>query len=945
MKRIRTISGLIAVISLLLSVIWLSPAFAAVPVLSSLGEFMVEGMAVPGAMDADNLGNLYIADTRGGKVFKVDQYGNLLQSFALQGNGSGVAVTPDGQRLYVSRKNDVVVADANTGVVLSVLDGSENEVAEFHLAGPIDLDAAGNVYIADIARSEIKVFNSAGVFQTRFGGVGTTNGLFKSIGGMAVSPTGKVVVADASALNAKVHVFTLDAGLNVTSVAAYANTAFGSPVMHLPKGISFDTTGRGYVLERFNSHIRMISSGFAYLGAYNNPAGILAGVTDTAFDSVNNRLFVGMTSGRVSVFGVDGGQNPVPQINRAPGMPSTISPVGGSEVPSASPVLMIGNATDEDGDDLTYHVTVKQAEAVVYEADVAGQPGDTTSISVPVALDENMGFSWTVQASDGELSSDVSPAANFVVNAVEEAPSVPVLMTPDNGESVDGAAGLSWGSCSDPDPNDNVMSYVVEVALDDSFTEIVASENTSDTMMALNAMAAYGDLVDGTPYFWHVFAADQSQMMSEPSATGQFVYDTTVLSVTANIPGAQVFLNGNHGYAGQKIGVVPLEIYDVMTGTVSVVVERPGFETFVDHVVITDKANISIDAELVPAKVVASLSENKNAINGRKGISVNSVAKPFIVDFDNDGDLDLLAGGDGEVTLFANLVMSSLFRFDVDNGIALDLPVVNGAAPFVVDWNNDGRKDLLVGQSEGQVTLFTNIGLNEAPVFDAGVNLDAAGSVLTVGSNAAPAVIDDGNDGDKDLLVGNAAGDVLLFVNQGSDENPQLVAPVVVVNVGSPVVPMTVDWDADGQQELLLSYADKIGVFAKIDGQYQPVQEFAEKKVNYIGAFPIAIDEYGKQLFVGKANGEIVILTGNNVEPVAAFYQALQDKVDELGALVAAENPALLDQVTTIDSLITTGDFIGAAAATDALAAQLPAGAAQDSALELAALLKIRYLS
>ena len=57
------------------------------------------------------------------------------------------------------------------------------------------------------------------------------------------------------------------------------------------------------------------------------------------------------------------------------------------------------------------------------------------------------------------------------------------------------------------------------------------------------------------------------------------------------------------------------------------------------------------------------------------------------------------------------------------------------ASVEVVDWNNDRKKDLLVGTyAGGNILLFLNKGTDSAPRFTAGEKLKAGRGLLTVGS-------------------------------------------------------------------------------------------------------------------------------------------------------------------------------------------------------------------
>jgi hypothetical protein len=73
---------------------------------------------------------------------------------------------------------------------------------------------------------------------------------------------------------------------------------------------------------------------------------------------------------------------------------------------------------------------------------------------------------------------------------------------------------------------------------------------------------------------------------------------------------------------------------------------------------------------------------------------------------------------------------------------AQPLTIGHTASPEIVDWNNDGKKDLILGTyltfpnpiEEGKVMLYLNQGTDEAPVFKEGRYLQAAGQVISVGA-------------------------------------------------------------------------------------------------------------------------------------------------------------------------------------------------------------------
>ena len=62
------------------------------------------------------------------------------------------------------------------------------------------------------------------------------------------------------------------------------------------------------------------------------------------------------------------------------------------------------------------------------------------------------------------------------------------------------------------------------------------------------------------------------------------------------------------------------------------------------------------------------------------------------------------------------------------NGGPINVGTGGNASPFVVDWNGDGKQDLLLGQYDGgKIRFYENVGEDTAPAFGDFVYLQADG--------------------------------------------------------------------------------------------------------------------------------------------------------------------------------------------------------------------------
>jgi hypothetical protein len=90
-----------------------------------------------------------------------------------------------------------------------------------------------------------------------------------------------------------------------------------------------------------------------------------------------------------------------------------------------------------------------------------------------------------------------------------------------------------------------------------------------------------------------------------------------------------------------------------------------------------------------------------------------------------------------------------------------------------------GATDLLVGAEDGYVRALRLVRRAEdgVPVVGPPGRLQEYGAHLSVGAKACPSVVDWDGDGRDDLVIGNAAGQVLLSRNTGSGDAPRFAPP------------------------------------------------------------------------------------------------------------------------------------------------------------------------
>ena len=191
----------------------------------------------------------------------------------------------------------------------------------------------------------------------------------------------------------------------------------------------------------------------------------------------------------------------------------------------------------------------------------------------------------------------------------------------------------------------------------------------------------------------------------------------------------------------------------------------------------------------------------------------SDVIMPTLADIDGDGDLDILVGGTGfyGVAMFENTgtAQAPAFGLPVYSPFGLT-DYTYGARIAIVDLDDDGDLDLLVGGYYGDLRYYENTGSSSNPSFGAGQTNPFGLQPAYDWSFITGDDVD--RDGDYDLMVGEYYGDMLYYENTGTKSNPQFAAPVAnvssIMNAGYLQFPVLADMDGDTDPDLLVSVYD-----------------------------------------------------------------------------------------------------------------------------------------
>lgn len=794
----------LSVLTLVTAVISLpSVSTAATSPLVSVLSPLTQGLRAPVKMTLDAEGNVYVADQRIGGVVKFNASGSQ-QLIVRAVNPSGLAFAQDGTLLVSQSSLDgksafVARYNAVSGQEVGRLTGGQLQAP----AGIAVDDMTGFIYVVDSRAGQIEAYNADGVFSKAF-----AKGTLSSPTGISFEKVSRQL-AVSDTLNNKVQFFNLEGALVKSigvaipggSTAIFAGQIapmqFSSPVavvFEYSKDL-VPVLNRMYVVDAYQGTVQVIDpagTGSAliiagttknYIGSTGTANGQLMVPSDAAFDSVNSRLLVVNGFGNITIFGIDGGKNPV---YVAPVTPVDPTPVVVTPAPALVVAVVPGLTTSAL---VSISGTVDAGSTVTVINQTTSKSGDAAVVggtwSYEVALAEGLN---SLSVSAQKLNSEKS-VASAAITLDTTSPSLVVSALANGSNASDPVQNIS-GTVTDQNGASVTVNGVTAVLAGNAFSVPVTLLNGSNQISVVAVDAVGNTTANNRTLNYNV---GSGLLVANP------VDNTMTANSTLNINGSVI------GALTVSVAGVPVTVVDgawsasaqLVAGvnTVEVVaVDVVGNSSSVKRTITLDSAKPAL-AIVAPAQDVAVNVPNvlisgtvsdtsaialEYSMNGSTvSVPVNTGVYSFNIDFAAEGNYSVALTAKDAAGNASTVVRNVIYD---KTPPAFSLNQVNGVMPEKLSGTVEPGSSIVVKDGTSQVGLVSIAdgswtadlaGVNYTPENLLAVATDAAGNST---SKALVYNFPDGTlNGTGKPTVQDALRTIRLVVNQTTPSTLELV--------------------------------------------------------------------------------------------------------------------------------------------------------------------------
>jgi sugar lactone lactonase YvrE len=240
-----------------------------------------DGNTSAGGVAVDSAGNVYIGDAGNDRVRRVTAGGLIYTVSSSLFYPIGIAVDPAGNLFIADTGNSRVLKVTVDGVVRIVAgngrlgysgDGGQATSASLNAPTGIAVDAAGNLYIADLFNNRVRKVTTDGVIRAvagsgipGFAGDGgpAASALLNNPYGVAVDASGSLYIADRG--NNCIRKVAADGSIStIAGNGTFGFSGDGGPAfsaqLNSPIGVALDAAGNIFIADTGNDRVREIAS-------------------------------------------------------------------------------------------------------------------------------------------------------------------------------------------------------------------------------------------------------------------------------------------------------------------------------------------------------------------------------------------------------------------------------------------------------------------------------------------------------------------------------------------------------------------------------------------------------------------------------------------------------------------------------------------------------------